>query len=84
MKEEKVITTHLDEIKDYDWLSYSTGGDDISFVADAKTAAEAAKLWKMTPEAVAAIKEALAFMSETIIERVAEDLKDLFEAIHAK
>lgn len=82
MEEKTVITSRLDELTNYDWLSYILeGSDDIVIVNDEKSIAEAAELWGVTPELVKAIKEALDFMSESLIGHIKQDLIDIWKAV---
>jgi S-methylmethionine-dependent homocysteine/selenocysteine methylase len=80
MKEKIVIETKISELKDYDWLSYTLPDGDTQIINNDETIAAAAKAWKMTPEAVGAIKEALEVMAITIIESLEEDLRDIWKA----
>ena len=80
MKEKTVLEMHIDDIGDFNWLGYWEGEEFIR-VDDEETIAEAARLWKMTPEAVTAMNEALSYLSATILEHVRLDLKDLYDLI---
>jgi len=79
MKEVKLVTSHIDELRDFDWLSYSPDENDVIFVNNQKSIMEAAKLWGISPQAVEAIKDALAFMAESFVDHIKEDLVDIWK-----
>jgi len=79
MEEKIVIETAVGKLKNLDWLSY---GEDCTLVNDDETIAAAAKEWKMTPVAIRAIRGALDYLAESLIEAIEEDLKDIWEATH--
>lgn len=82
MQTKTVVTAHLDELlENRDWLSIDHG-EEIEFVNDEETIKKAAKLWGMTPAGVAAMKSALDYMAECIVEQVGQDLRDIWEEVH--
>lgn len=82
MKTKQVIETRIEELVDYHWLSFSRDDeDDIIFVENDETIQEAAKLWKMSPEAVKAMDDALSYLVETLIEELKKDLEDIWEKV---
>ncbi len=80
MKEKTVFETAIGKLKHYAWLSYDLPDGDMQNIEDDEAIAVAAKIWKMSPEAVGAIRQALNFMAESIIEAVEEDLRDIWKA----
>ena len=82
MKEKTVLEMHIDNIEDFNWLGFWKDDESEFANLDSDEAiAEAAKLWKMTPEAVKAIDDAFGYMAETLLENIRADLKDLYELI---
>jgi hypothetical protein len=80
MRSKTVIEAHIDELKDSDWLYYEDG-DDIVFVSDDEEIVEAAKRWKMSPEAVKAIKESMDRFIEYMVDMLHQDLQDIWEEV---
>ena len=81
MKEETVLTSRIDELRDYSWLTFtSKDGVDIVFVNNKESVEEAAKLWGITPAAVKAINDAFDFMTESFIYHIKKDLVDIWKA----
>ena len=80
MEEKKVITSHIDELKNFDWLTFMLkDDDDINFVNSKETVMEASKLWGISAEAVEAIRDAFAFMTESFVDHIKEDLMDIWK-----
>ncbi len=79
MKQKIVIETRIEDLKDYDWLFYETDNEDIECINDDKSINKAAELWKMTPEAVKAIRMAFDYFAETLVDTLIEDLQDIWE-----
>jgi len=75
MRTRTVIETNIEELLNINWL----WNDDES-VCDDETIAAAAKAWKMTPEAVKAIKDAFEFFTENLVEQLSADLRDIWKA----
>jgi hypothetical protein len=80
MKSKTVVEAHVDELKNNDWLYYKDG-DEIVFVSDEKEIAEAAKRWKMSPEAVKAIKESMDGFVEYLVDLMHQDFEDMWDEI---
>jgi hypothetical protein len=80
MKQEIVIRTHIEDALSNYWLfMQSDNAQDIEPVHDEESIAKAAKAWKMTPEAVKAIKDSLDYLAETLVDYLKEDLQDLWK-----
>jgi len=76
-----VIDTHVEEMYDYDWLTFPIdAGGDIEFVTDSNIK-EAAEALKASPELVDAVNTAFKYFAETLIEKVSQDLKELWELV---
>lgn len=82
MKTKTIVTTHLDELQDYDWLSIDNGEEEeLEFVNTPETIKKAAKAWGMTEAGVRAMKEALDYMAEQVTTQAGLDLRDVWEEV---
>lgn len=76
MKTKQVIESNLDDVRDYEWLSFN--GNLIDNDEDAKLASEA---WGVPVEMVNEIRNSLNFLAETIINAAKQDLIDLWNKL---
>ena len=78
MRAVQTVETKVGELMDRDWLTYTDEAGEIQFVEDEESIKEAAKVLGITPAAVEAIKDALQYMAQTMIEALEEDLADIW------
>jgi hypothetical protein len=79
MKNKTVTDMHVDELMDYDWLSYEDkDGEEVVIRTDDEER-EAAKLWKVSPLAVKAMRHTLNVMTVLFVDHIKEDLQDIWE-----
>lgn len=79
MKNKMTVETELEEMKDRTWLFYQDEDGERVFIDDEKSIEEAAKLWKISTEAVEGIMLSLNNVVECIVDTAIEDLESVWE-----
>lgn len=77
MKEELVVKTNVEELKEYNWISYPIEDGNIAFIDD-DNINEASDALKLSPEATLALKDAFQYFAETLIDALVSDLEDVW------
>jgi hypothetical protein len=76
MKNKMGVETKLEELRNHDWLYFTDKDDEVIFISDDETIREAAKLWKISPEAVKGLSDSLNNVVQCIVDTAIEDLRD--------
>jgi hypothetical protein len=79
MKNKMVTDMHVDELLDYDWLSYEDGDGEEVVIRTDEEEQEAAKLWKVSPLAVKAMRHTLSVMTTLFVDHIREDLQNIWD-----
>ena len=78
MRNKTVTDMHIDELLDYDWLSYEDKDGEEIVIRSEEDEKEAAKVWKTSPLAVKAMRQALDLMTMVFVDEIKNDLQDIW------
>ena len=78
MKNKTVTDMCVDELLDYDWLSYEDDNGEEVVIRSDEEERKAAELWQVSPLAVKAMRHTLDIMTTIFVDHIREDLQDIW------